>query len=44
VQAIIAANQSTSGTAPTARTSSAVVPASRLALNLPLPGAARRSH
>jgi len=44
VQAIIAANQSTPGTAPTARTSSAVVPASRLALNLPLPGAARRSH
>src|SRR6516164_2151068 len=44
VQAIIAANQSTPGTAPTARTSSAAVPAGGLALNLPLPGAARRSH
>ncbi|HZC86838.1 MAG TPA: efflux RND transporter periplasmic adaptor subunit [Steroidobacteraceae bacterium] len=44
VQAIISANQSTPGTAPTARTSPAIVPAGRLAVNLPLPGAARRSH
>jgi membrane fusion protein (multidrug efflux system) len=49
VQAIIAANQSTPGAAQPVHASSASaaggeLPASRLAVNMPLPGAARRLH
>ncbi|HEY1872814.1 MAG TPA: efflux RND transporter periplasmic adaptor subunit, partial [Steroidobacteraceae bacterium] len=49
VQAIIAANQSAPGSAPTVRASSASsaegqVPASRLMVNMDLPGSARRLH
>jgi membrane fusion protein (multidrug efflux system) len=44
VQAIIAANQSTPAAAPSARASAAVQPASRLVVNMRLPGPARRLH
>jgi len=49
VQAIIAANQSTSGAAPAVHASAASspdgqAPASRLVVNMPLPNAARRLH